>query len=80
MAEPSALGIVRGCCIGCCAICGQRESEAPGKKLHIDHNHDTGAVRELLCKNCNALIGHAKEDVSTLQASVAYLGRHKWPK
>ena len=38
---------------GVCAICG-KQSKTGGSKLHVDHNHATGAVRGLLCYNCNA--------------------------
>lgn len=59
---------------GLCAIC--TKSLGPGSKTHIDHNHNTGAVRELLCHNCNPLIGHAKESISVLEAAIRYLKKH----
>lgn len=55
---------------GRCAICS-REA-----KLVVDHNHKTGAVRELLCNNCNMMIGHAKENMYILQEAVNYIIRH----
>ena len=41
---------------GCCKICGIHESKLP-KRLHVDHCHDTGKVRGLLCAKCNTSIG-----------------------
>jgi Recombination endonuclease VII len=38
---------------GGCAICG---AEPKTKRLHVDHDHKTGAVRGLLCFRCNRLI------------------------
>ena len=56
-----------------CAICGEvQESE----KFHIDHNHDTGAVRALLCKGCNQGLGLFREDSRRLLEAVNYLERH----
>lgn len=40
-----------------CAVCGQ------AKKLTIDHNHETGAVRGLLCMRCNVLLGYLGDTV-----------------
>ncbi len=57
---------------GGCAICG---GEPTSKALHVDHNHETGVVRGLLCDNCNRGIGHLKESPEILRAAIAYLGR-----
>lgn len=58
---------------GRCAIC--RRSEG-AERFHVDHDHETGAVRSLLCLQCNALLGHCREDPSVLHAAVEYLERH----
>ena len=55
---------------GLCAIC----SHPPTKKyFSVDHNHTTGNVRALLCNNCNAMIGLAKEKTETLQNAISYI-------
>jgi hypothetical protein len=59
---------------GCCAICGTKC--ANWKDIHVDHNHVTKQVRQLLCKGCNHGIGNLKEDVSILLKAIAYL--NKW--
>jgi len=41
---------------GCCAICGIHQSEL-NYSLCVDHNHETGNVRGLLCRGCNANLG-----------------------
>jgi len=41
----------------CCAICGIHEKHAKNATLCVDHNHDTGEVRGLLCHKCNVAIG-----------------------
>lgn len=53
-----------------CAICGQQPSK---KRLSVDHNHKTGEVRGLLCNNCNAGIGHFKDDPKLLKKAIKYL-------
>ena len=55
---------------GVCAICKQSD---PNKALSVDHNHQTGEVRKLLCSSCNFAIAHAKEDPEILRACIAYL-------
>jgi len=53
-----------------CAICG----DAPkGKALAIDHDHETGTIRGLLCDHCNMGLGHFKDDPDLLLAAVKYL-------
>ena len=64
----------------CCAICGKPEHRilktGDVKPLSVDHNHTTGVVRELLCNDCNALIGFANEDQEILQNAIVYLQKH----
>jgi hypothetical protein len=54
-----------------CAICGKN------KKLVVDHNHTTGAIRGLLCSTCNAGIGMMKESPDILRAAIDYIERFK---
>ena len=52
---------------GVCAICGRPDPE------HVDHSHETGAVRGILCFNCNGGLGQFRDSVDALLAAVAYL-------
>jgi hypothetical protein len=61
---------------GTCKICNQHESKFK-KKLCVDHCHQTGQVRALLCSACNQMIGLAKENVETLQAAILFLEQFK---
>ena len=40
-----------------CEICNIEEKHVTNQRLCVDHDHDTGAVRALLCSKCNAAIG-----------------------
>lgn len=56
---------------GRCAICRQRPRS---KRLAVDHDHKTGAVRGLLCGRCNHdLLGAGFDSVDVLAAAVDYL-------
>lgn len=57
---------------GKCAICG-RPPKPGGRRLNIDHDHITGAVRGLLCASCNRMLGWARDVAITLDAGGIYL-------
>ncbi len=61
---------------GCCAICGKHQSELK-LSLCVDHNHDTGKVRALLCGKCNTGLGLLNEDIKILEQSIKYLKDHE---
>ena len=54
-----------------CAICGRGESVI--KRWVIDHCHDSGVVRGVLCYRCNHLLGCATDDPAILQNAIEYL-------
>ena len=56
----------------CCAICGIHEEHC-NKKLAVDHNHDTGKVRALLCHHCNTGLGYFKENIKFLNNAIQYV-------
>ena len=55
---------------GICAICGKPQN---GKRLFVDHNHETDKVRGLLCQNCNIALGHMGDDAQLLIKAIDYL-------
>lgn len=64
---------------GVCACCGKSETSTYRgrvRALAVDHNHDTGAVRGLVCNGCNLMIGHSRENVQTLRLTASYLEQH----
>jgi len=58
---------------GHCAICPSPIGNSKHISLFVDHCHKTKAVRGLLCHNCNAILGHAKDDPSILRVAADYL-------
>jgi hypothetical protein len=55
---------------GKCAIC--RKVGAREKTLAIDHCHEAGHVRGLLCSNCNAGLGFFGDDATVIASAVEY--------
>jgi hypothetical protein len=60
---------------GRCAICHGDDPRSRTKQWHIDHNHETGIVRGLLCGPCNTGIGQMQDDPVRLRAAADYLER-----
>lgn len=58
---------------GLCAICKRPEKARSKKFLAVDHDHNTGEIRGLLCHKCNAGLGHFDEDSDLLADALAYL-------
>jgi ribosomal protein L34E len=66
---------------GVCAICGQPEiglgRGGKVRRMSTDHDHTTGAIRGLLCHNCNFILGSAHDDPDVLRKAADYLEKHK---
>ena len=56
---------------GGCAICGRAAPE--GTSLHVDHDHETGVVRGLLCFTCNGALGMFTENEEYLARATEYV-------
>lgn len=58
-----------------CAICGYEFGQKLGD-YHIDHCHQTGAVRGILCDRCNRGLGYFRDKPDFLQQAAKYLTTH----
>jgi hypothetical protein len=61
---------------GVCAICSQKCIS--GRGLAVDHDHDSGVIRGLLCTRCNTALGLMQEDTDNLMNSVKYLSYRQY--
>lgn len=55
---------------GLCLICKNKQV---GKSLAVDHCHETGNVRGLLCTKCNLGLGYFNDDINLLSSAIDYL-------
>ncbi len=65
---------------GLCSICNQPETTKRwGKldKLSVDHEHNSGKVRGLLCNHCNRGIGCFRDSKILLKKAIIYLKKHE---
>lgn len=58
--------------VGVCAICLSAAAE------HVDHDHNTGRVRGVLCFSCNAALGQFKDRPEVIQRAISYLEGNAW--
>ncbi len=59
---------------GCCQICNMEFAEIDNNtRPCVDHNHDTGAVRGLLCRKCTLALGHFADNLTNLKSAITYL-------
>jgi hypothetical protein len=56
---------------GVCFIC--RRANGRTKRLAVDHDHDTGLVRGLLCGPCNKFVGYVRNSADAFRRGAAYL-------
>lgn len=54
-----------------CPIC---RAELTGQSACVDHDHNTGRIRGLLCRRCNIAIGLLDDRVGACEAAIRYLG------
>ena len=54
-----------------CAVC-----KSPLTKPCVDHDHRTGKVRGLVCRDCNLAVGHFKDDPERMRKAIRYLQKH----
>ncbi len=62
---------------GICAICGKPETTKNNvgiiRLLSIDHDHQTGEVRGLLCMSCNVFLGHLEKNAKYVSKALVYI-------
>lgn len=58
----------------CCAICNNHQEKC--KTFQVDHDHENGEIRGLLCNRCNTGIGQLKDSIELLKSAIKYL--NKW--
>ena len=66
---------------GLCAICDKEKKSVDPKtkkvrRLAVDHCHESGEIRALLCSKCNAGLGHFMDSINNMQKAIEYLKTH----
>lgn len=61
---------------GCCLACGKHQF-ALKRALHVDHDHETGKIRGLLCHGCNCALGFVNDNIAVLNGLITYIEEHK---
>lgn len=63
----------------CCGICGKSPENKVDiyKSLSIDHDHESGKIRGLLCSKCNTAVGLLKDNYFNCIKAARYLKKHR---
>jgi hypothetical protein len=56
-----------------CEICGKKHLGLGRRTIVLDHNHQTGKFRGILCSGCNTAIGQFKDDPKLVERALRYL-------
>jgi Recombination endonuclease VII len=62
---------------GGCAICQEEPKDSRGFRPHVDHCHETGAIRGILCGPCNKGIGSLRDSPELVRRALEYLIKGK---
>jgi hypothetical protein len=60
-----------------CVVCGKLSGDTKGTRLHVDHDHETNKVRELICSSCNRIAGTLEFNPERTLEVIQYLRKHK---
>ena len=63
-----------------CGICGTKKPGGRYNSWNVDHCHDTGKVRGVLCWDCNVGIGKLKDDANLLRRAIQWLEQSEQPE
>lgn len=58
---------------GCCAVCGKNTPGHNHKHFSVNHDHETGEIRGLLCNDCNRGIGLLGDNAENIKKALEYL-------
>jgi len=58
---------------GICPLCQEVPRDKLKNKWHVDHDHETGRIRGMLCHHCNTALGNFRDDVKILARAIKYL-------
>lgn len=61
---------------GCCSICKRLFDSMDAHNVNIDHDHETGKIRAILCLNCNQGLGQFKDSIENLEEAIRYLRKY----
>lgn len=72
---PEDLQAMKDACGNRCQACG-KDFDSNTKHIHIDHDHETGKIRGMICLNCNSAEGHLKT-AENAWLMYQYMARHE---